>query len=69
MWNGLDKKPESGRRIIALFDDGSGARLFLAHDGGLLDLDGDEATLEEGYGLWAYLPDGMKLWFEQSPER
>lgn len=64
MWNGLDVKPESGRRIVATFNDGSGARLFMVHDEGLLDSDGDDVELNEGYDLWAYLPSDTRLWFE-----
>ena len=68
MWNGMDVKPESGRRIIAIFDDGSGSKMLLVHDDGFLDTDGDDASLEEGYFLWAYLPDDLKLWFEDQEQ-
>lgn len=66
MWHELSEKPESGRRIIALYSDGSGAVLYLVHDNGLIDHDGDEyASLDPKYvDRWAYLPDGFGLMFE-----
>ena len=75
MWKPITEAPESGRRIIALYGDGSGARLFLTCDAGpsesdgisLIDHDGDETfSLNDldAYSSWAYLPDGTKLWFE-----
>lgn len=67
-WRPIGVRPEPGRKIIALFDDGSGARLFYVHDGGLIDADeGDEwdaDALDENYGLWAYLPSDFSLWCE-----
>lgn len=66
--------PRAGTRIIALYNDGSGATLFVvveAADGGicLIDSDGDEHSADylvdgESYGLWACLPEGSKLWCE-----
>jgi len=66
MWHGLNEKPESGKRIVALFNDGSGAVLYLVHDHGLLDHDGDEyAGLDpKSVDRWAYLPDDAELFFE-----
>jgi hypothetical protein len=63
MWNAMNVKPESGRRIVCLFDDGSGANVFLTHDGGRLDEHGVEDSYD-GYNRWAYLPDDFRLWFE-----
>lgn len=67
-------EPKSGTRIAALYNDGSGAQLFIvleSPDGGLIliDSDGDEyeiGRLTDGeiYGLWSYLPEGTKLWCE-----
>lgn len=71
MWEG--GTPRSGTRIIAPYNDGSGARLFAVVEDAegkilLIDSDGDEHSaeyLEDGdFGLWACLPEGSKLWCE-----
>lgn len=74
MWHGLIDKPASGKKIIATYGDGSGARLFMVTDAGptpedgtlLVDQDGDEygELSSDSYSSWAYLPDDFKLWFE-----
>jgi hypothetical protein len=66
--------PRSGTRIIAPYNDGSGAKLFAVvedDEGGiqLIDSDGDEYDADyltggERFGLWACLPEGSKLWCE-----
>ncbi len=63
-WHTMDEWPEPGRRIIAVFNDGSGADLYFTLDDGLIDSDGDEVEMSEDYAYWAYLPDGIKLWCE-----
>lgn len=69
MWHPRTEKPESGRRIVALFDDGSGATLFWVHDHGLMDQDGEEGeTLSKDYERWAYLPDDYRTWIEDNLE-
>lgn len=71
MWHGLNEKPESGKRIVALYNDGSGAVLYLVHDHGLIDHDGDEysALDPKNVDRWAYLPDDVKLFFESHVTR
>lgn len=66
MWQPITTKPESGKRIIALYNDGSGAALFLVHDDGVLDQDGDEyaSVSPDHFEKWAYLPDDFELHFE-----
>lgn len=65
--------PRPGTRIIAPYNDGSGARLFAVVEDGqggtiLIDSDGDEYGGDyldgESFGLWACLPEGSKLWCE-----
>jgi hypothetical protein len=58
-WYPLSDKPESGKRIVALYNDGSGATLFLVHDHGITDQDGDEyeELSPDNHEMWAYLPD------------
>lgn len=64
-WHSFDQKPESGKRIIALYSDGSGANLYFVHDAGLIDVDGEDCdSFSDDAGLWAYLPDGFELWCE-----
>lgn len=68
MWHPLTEKPESGRAIVATFNDGSGASLFWVHDHGLMGQDGDEAQAlsEKQYELWAYMPEGYRTWIEDN---
>jgi hypothetical protein len=66
-WRPASEQPEPGRKIIAPYNDGSGAQLFYVHEAGVIDQDGDEfgfERLEEQFDMWAYLPAGMKLWCE-----
>lgn len=70
MWHTLNEKPDSGRRIVALYNDGSGAVLYLVHDHGLLDQNGDDYSALDPNNVdrWAYLPDDVTLHFEQHVE-
>lgn len=66
--------PERGR-FVALYDDGSGAALFLwGDDGYLLDADGDDHGVmngeeledflyESGHWCWSALPEGYAVGF------
>lgn len=64
-WHPITDKPASGKRIVALYNDGSGSTLFLVHDHGVIDSDGDEYSglSADNYELWAYLPDTFELHF------
>lgn len=70
-------KPEG--KFVALFSDGSGARLYyrLDDEDGLpvyCDSEGDLVTepetyfIDAGYSNWMPLPDSFRLWFEQVPQ-
>jgi len=66
-WRNFLAAPASRRKIVALYNDGSGANLFYVTDfGELIDSDGESANnLDDGgYGLWAYIPDAHRLWCE-----
>jgi hypothetical protein len=65
-WKSLaDKPPPTGTKFVALYDDGSGARLFFRHDAGFIDSDGEElSTLSGTYDLWTELPAGFEFWCE-----
>lgn len=69
MWNATRVvRPESSKRIIALFSDGSGSTLLWVHDHGLIDSDGEEREWDaicEHHSLWAYLPDEFLLFCEE----
>lgn len=64
------EEPKTGYKIITLFSDGSGARLFYVYDGGMIDSDGDDSNIELAnhrggdYSYWAYLPDDFTFWCE-----
>ena len=67
-----DEAPERGR-FVALYDDGSGAALFVwGDDGHLLDADGDDHGVmdreelddwlyETGHWCWTALPEGYAV--------
>jgi hypothetical protein len=70
-WRLVAERPAYGRKIIALFDDGSGANLFFTHEDGLIDAEGTEygwTYLEDSHIEWTYLPDGFRLWCEDRDE-
>lgn len=73
MWHPITERPESGRKIIALYNDGSGAEMLYVYDGGVIDNDGDDYYgampdwFEENFDLWAYLPD-KEFWCEARAE-
>jgi hypothetical protein len=67
MWHQATEKPESGRRIVAIYGDGSGAALFLVHDFGIINQDGEDCdSLGKDFVQWAYLPDGFRTWIEDN---
>lgn len=63
-----EKEPKPGRRIIALYEDGSGGSLFLVKPHSMVEADGEEEC-DGDFGVtfthWAYLPDDFKLTFER----
>lgn len=66
-WRALEEVPSVGRKIVALYLDGSGAQLFYVAEDALIDSEGDECALlaETGnFGAWAYLPKRFRLWCE-----
>jgi hypothetical protein len=63
-WRFHPDMPKPGRKIVALYDDGSGGQLFFAHEGGLIDADGHDRDDLDNFSAWAYLPPGFKLWCE-----
>jgi hypothetical protein len=69
-WRSTAERPDSDRKIIALFDDGSGANLFFTYESGLIDAEGTEYGWSQFscYSHWTYLPDGFRLWCEDRDE-
>lgn len=66
-WISADTLPETGRKVVAIYGDGSGALLLFRHDGGFLNSDGDDERDEfwdECISTWAYLPDDLEFWCE-----
>jgi hypothetical protein len=57
-------RPNPGHKLVAVFNDGSGAQLFYAHDGGYIGAEGDERDDLDAFSCWAYLPQGLKFWCE-----
>lgn len=59
------RQPESGKKFVALHEDGSGAWLGFMHDGGIIDADGDDfSETLKGVAYWAYLPTGFEFFCE-----
>lgn len=68
-WMAHDDVPMSGSKIVALFADGSGARLLFIHDDGAIDAEGDDYDFANAdFWTWAYLPARFTLWCETSAE-
>lgn len=67
VWKSVNVAPRAGSRIIAVYPDGSGARMFAVTDSGLICSDGDGwglEHLEEHFCMWTYLPDDTEFWCE-----
>jgi hypothetical protein len=60
-WHGKDKIPKTGRRVVSLQTDGSGAELFyICADGMVLTPEGTKCTVKEAdLRVWAYIPAGL----------
>lgn len=71
-WRRLDEYPAAGRRIVALYQDGGGAALFLVEEDGLLDEHGSDDHAypfnSSTFSCWAYVPDNFRLFFEKLPQ-
>lgn len=65
-WHWSDaSRPDEGRRIVTLYEDGSGATIGYWTGDEILDHEGIEsAWRDEAGAMWAYLPDGYELWCE-----
>lgn len=64
-----DEPPPVGTKFVALYDDGSGARMFWRHDGGFIECDGDEVKSLDGlYDKWIELPQDTEFWCEIGSE-
>lgn len=70
MWHTTKVLPARGRRIIALYNDGSAGNVFyVEEDGTLLNERGSDdigGSFEATYSHWTYLPAGYHLFFERS---
>lgn len=68
VWHSAGIMPEVGRKVVALYCDGSGAMLLFRCDNGFIDESGDDFDADNWYDLayiWTYLPDDFELWCEQ----
>jgi len=71
MWIESTQKPEIGRRIVAISNDGSDTALFfVGASNEFTDSDGEvyELILSDEFARYAYLPDDYLLWFERDDE-
>ena len=62
-----DSYPPRGTKFIALYNDGSGADMFMHTDGGeYIGCSGEECTEEnlDHYLLWALVPNDYEFWYE-----
>jgi hypothetical protein len=63
--------PEPGRKVVMIYNDGSGAVLLWRYDDGFIDADGDDLGTEwwhANVGAWIYLPDEVDFWCEVRAE-
>lgn len=69
-WHWCDTvRPDEGRRVIILYEDGSGAFMGYWTGETLIDQDGEDyGWREEPGAMWAYLPKGYSLWCETRAE-
>jgi hypothetical protein len=64
-WHSFADEPKVGRRIVAIYNDGSGAVLLYRTGQAYIDEDGCEKdVMGNGFSMWAYLPANVKLWCE-----
>lgn len=66
-WHSANILPEVGRKIVALYSDGSGAILIYRYDEGFLDAEGYDLygnEFPDSIVLWAYLPTDFQFWCE-----
>ena len=69
MWTPTTDLPPIGVRIIALYNDGSGAVLFtVAGENEMMDDEGDiiDVDLAEDFSHWALAPEGYTFFFERA---
>jgi hypothetical protein len=70
-WHPVTELPDEGCKVVAIYNDGSGAPLLWKHDYGFLDQDGEEVSHDWFYGnvsVWACLPDSVEFWCENLAE-
>lgn len=74
MWNEFDKiKPQSGDKVVFIYDDGSSSSVAMAvdgQDGGVSILDAEDAVeMDEKWlrgAIWAKLPDDYPIAFTET---
>ena len=66
----IEKEPKEGDRFVALYNDGSGARLFEIIKGELFEAEGGDEPCHgeelDNYFYWALLPDDFKFWSDKN---
>lgn len=67
-WRPITDPPDIGRKIVALYGDGSGSRMFYRYDGGYIDPDGHDFGDIDGFVIWSYLPPDFRLWCEDQAD-
>ncbi len=69
MWTPTTERPPIVVRIIALYNDGSGAVLFtVAGENEMMDDEGDtiDVDIADDFSHWALAPDGYTFFFERA---
>lgn len=70
-WRSFPELPPKGEKFVAVFSDGSGARMYLRDDNGdfygceSFELEDEEYFLEQ-FSLWALLPTNFMFWAEKA---
>ena len=63
-WRTVLVEPKVGQKLVAIYDDGSGAELLYRTDDGYLDSYGDDHHDLDSFAIWAPMPANFKFWCE-----
>jgi len=69
-WHPSTQTPEPGRKIVALYGDGGGARLLYVCGDYFMDAEGyhEEPRVMADFALWAYVPNAFPFQAENAGE-
>jgi hypothetical protein len=64
MWKNISEKPEAGKKVVAVFNDGFNAEVCYITEDGYISSNGVRCCdFEEHFSMWAYLDDSFEMWY------